>query len=81
MRFDKAIDKNTNEARKMEIITLYNATKGGVDNMNRMTGNYSVARKSFRWPLIVFYSMLNIGGVNAQIIYQENCPHDKKKSA
>lgn len=78
MHFDKAIDKNTNEARKPEIITLYNATKGAVDNMDRMTENYSVARKSFRWPLTVFYSMLNIGGVNAQIIYQENCPHNKK---
>lgn len=22
--------------------------------------------------------MLNIGGINAQIIYQENCPHNKK---
>jgi len=78
MHFDKAIDTNTNEARKPEIITLYNATKGAVDNMDRMTENYTVARKSFRWPLTVFYSMLNIGGVNAQIIYQENCPNNKK---
>eukprot|EP00102_Acyrthosiphon_pisum_P018217 XP_008189893.1 PREDICTED: piggyBac transposable element-derived protein 4-like [Acyrthosiphon pisum] len=79
MHFDKAIDTNTNEARKPEIITLYNATKGAVDNMDRMTENYTVARKSFRWPLTVFYSMLNIGGVvNAQIIYQESCPHNKK---
>eukprot|EP00102_Acyrthosiphon_pisum_P018216 XP_008189892.1 PREDICTED: uncharacterized protein LOC103311869 [Acyrthosiphon pisum] len=79
MHFDKAIDTNTNEARKPEIITLYNATKDAVDNMDRMTENYTVARKSFRWPLTVFYSMLNIGGVvNAQIIYQESCPHNKK---
>lgn len=78
MHYDKAIDKNSNEARKPEIITAYNATKGTVDNMDRMTENYSVARKSFRWPLTIFYSMLNIGGVNAQIIYQENCPENKK---
>jgi len=73
MHFDKAIDKNSYEAKKQEIFTAYNATKGAVDNMDHMRGNYSVARKSFRWPLTVFYFMLNIGGVNAQIIYQENC--------
>lgn len=59
MHFDKAIDKDMNEARKPEIITLYryNSTKGADDNMDRMTENYLVARKSFRWPLTVFYSI------------------------
>lgn len=40
--------------------------------MDKKTENYTVARRSIRWPLVVFYSMLNIGGLNAQIIYQEN---------
>jgi len=81
MHFDKAIDKNSNEARKPEIITAYNATNGAVDNMVRMTVNYSVARKHFRWPLfsLVFCFMLNIGGVNAQIIYQEKTAYGIKK--
>jgi len=68
---------SANEARKSEIITLYNATKGVVDNTDHMTENHSAVRKSFRWPLTVFYSMLNIGGVNAQIIYQKNCSQTK----
>lgn len=67
-----------NGARKPEIITLYNVTKGAVNNMDRITENYSATKKSFRWALIIFYSMLNIGGVNAQTIYQENCPQNKK---
>lgn len=51
----KTIDESTNLARKPEIITCYNATKGAVRNMDRM-----------------FYSILNIGIVNTQIIYHEN---------
>lgn len=41
MHFDMTIDKNTNEARKLEIVTLYNATKGAVDNIDCMKENYS----------------------------------------
>jgi len=40
--------------------------------MDWMTENYSVARHSARWPLTVFYSLLNIGGLNSMIVYQEN---------
>jgi len=37
-----------------------------------MTENYTVVRRSNRWPLTVFYSILNISAVNAQVIYHEN---------
>ncbi|CAI6353470.1 unnamed protein product [Macrosiphum euphorbiae] len=40
--------------------------------MDKKTENYTVARRCIRWPLVVFYSMLNIGGLNAQIIFQKN---------
>jgi hypothetical protein len=72
MHNDKAIDINTGEKLKPEMITFYNSTKSGVDTMDWMTENYSVARHSARWPLIVFYSLLNIGGLNSMIVYQEN---------
>lgn len=39
-----------------------------------MTENYTLARKSFRRPLVLFNYMLNIGRANAQIIYEDNCP-------
>jgi len=32
----------------------------------------SVARKSSRWPLTVFYALLNIGEINSQIIFRQN---------
>lgn len=72
MHNDKAIDMNTGEKLKPEMITFYNSTKSGVDTMDWMTENYSVARHSARWPLTVFYSLLNIGGLNSMIVYQEN---------
>ncbi|XP_022182080.1 uncharacterized protein LOC111041934 [Myzus persicae] len=69
MHHDNAIDSNLN---KPEIITFYNMTKGGVDVVDELKGNYSVARISRRWPLTIFYSLLNIAGINSQLIYKAN---------
>ncbi|KAL4142760.1 hypothetical protein QTP88_005167 [Uroleucon formosanum] len=67
-------DKNiaNEEKLKPEIIMAYNSTKSGVDTMDYMTENYTVARTSARWPLTIFYALMNIGGINSQIIYQAN---------
>lgn len=72
MHFSKSIDYSTNEKKKPEIITAYNSTKGGVDTSDWMAENYSIARRSARWPLTVFYTLLNIGDINSQIIFDEN---------
>ncbi|KAE9528810.1 hypothetical protein AGLY_012385 [Aphis glycines] len=72
MHHSSTIDESTKEIKKPEIITFYNCTKGAVDTMDKKTENYTVARKSCRWPLTVFYSILNIAGLNSQIIFQEN---------
>lgn len=40
--------------------------------VDQLRGNYTVARCSNRWPLTVFYSMMNLVGINSQIIYFEN---------
>lgn len=71
MHHDNAIDSNSDK-NKPEIITFYNSTKGGVDVVDEMKGNYSVSRISRRWPFTVFYSILNITGINSQLIYHEN---------
>ncbi|VVC46295.1 PiggyBac transposable element-derived protein [Cinara cedri] len=72
MHNDKAIDMNTGEKLKPEMRTFYNSTKSGVDTIDWMTENYSAARHSACWPLTVFYSLLNFGGLNSMIVYQEN---------
>ncbi|XP_031338368.1 piggyBac transposable element-derived protein 4-like [Photinus pyralis] len=65
MHYADEIDQETGDACKPAMITFYNSTKGGVDELK---GNYSVSRKSSRWPLTIFFSMLNIAGINSQII-------------
>lgn len=57
---------------KPEIIKFYNMTKGGVDNMDKLLAEYSVQRRTNRWPLAMFYNMLNIAALAACIIYHEH---------
>lgn len=69
---DDRIDPTTGTNAKPEIITFYNKTKGGVDVVDRLKEEYSVARVACRWPLRLFFTILNIAGINSQIIYKEN---------
>lgn len=54
------------------MITLYNATKGGVDLVDQMSGTYNVGRTTNRWPLALFFNLLNIAGINSFVIYNSN---------
>jgi len=47
-------------------------SKRGVDVVDELKGEYSVSRNRHRWPLTVFFSLLNIAGINSQIIYKSN---------
>ncbi|XP_039280831.1 piggyBac transposable element-derived protein 4-like [Nilaparvata lugens] len=55
-----------------EIIHFYNNTKGGVDLLDQMSAQYSCSRKTRRWPVCLFYGILNSACVNSYIIYKEN---------
>lgn len=69
---DNTIDETTGAAQKPEIITYYNGTKGGLDVVDQMKEEYSVGRMTRRWPMRLFFSIMNISGINSQIIYKEN---------
>ncbi|XP_035213239.1 uncharacterized protein LOC118187142 [Stegodyphus dumicola] len=62
------IDESTGESKKPEIITLYNMTKGAVDVVDEMAAAYSTARVARRWPMVIFFSVLNVAAINARII-------------
>lgn len=66
MHCDAAIDPVTN---KPDIIMDYNSCKGGVDTVDKMCGTYSVLRRTRRWPLVLFFQLVNIAGINSQILY------------
>lgn len=72
MHHDDAIDDSTGEAHKPEMITDYNRTKGGVDSVDQLCSSYNVARSTRRWPMTVFYGLLNVAALNAYIVYRSN---------
>lgn len=75
MHDNEEMDKETG---KPAIIADYNANKSGVDIVDKMSATYSVSRMTRRWPMVIFFSLLNIAGINAQVILQmvrpENAP-------
>ncbi|KRX55631.1 PiggyBac transposable element-derived protein 4 [Trichinella sp. T9] len=54
-----------------DIILHYNNTKGGVDNLDKMTSTYSCQRMTARWPLIVFYTIIDVSAYNANVLWTE----------
>ncbi|CAK1588307.1 unnamed protein product [Parnassius mnemosyne] len=63
------------EKKKPEIILYYNRTKGGVDTNDQMCANYNVGRRTKRWPMVIFYHLLNVAGINAYVIYKNKIDH------
>ena len=37
-----------------------------------MSAKYSCSRKTRRWPMFIFYGIVNAAGINAWIIYRKN---------
>lgn len=61
-----------NETEKPEVILDYNMTKGGVDTVDQLCATYTVSRVTRRWPLVLFYALLNVAGINAYVIFKAN---------
>lgn len=66
MHSDSTVDPETG---KPLIILDYNSHKGGVDTVDKMCSTYSVSRRTRRWPMVLFFQLLNIAGINSQILY------------
>lgn len=45
-----------------------NNTKAGTDAIDQLCANYSVAWQTCRQPMVIFYAILNIAGVNTSIL-------------
>ncbi len=46
-----------------------------------MRGQYTIARISRHWPLAVFFALLDIGGINAIVLYQLNTDEEVTRCA
>jgi len=54
---------------KPDIILFYNSTKSGVDTVDY---KYTTKRPTRRWPMCIFYGILNIAAINAMVIWMSN---------
>ncbi|XP_029966199.1 uncharacterized protein LOC115401946 [Salarias fasciatus] len=60
------IQTENSHKRKPSTITQYNSTKCGVDIMDQMVRQYSARAGTRRWPVTVFYNMVDMAALNAQ---------------
>ena len=64
------------EGTKTEAHMFYNAGKGGTDAFDQRCAVTSCSRKTNRWPLAMFFQLLNIAMNNAYILYSESEVYD-----
>ena len=67
---DVTIPERNNPKRKPETILFYNETKVGVDVLDQMSRQYSVKAGSRRWPIHVFYNVIDMALINGWILYK-----------
>lgn len=72
MHDDDCIDLESGQENKPAILTLFNKTHLAVDMSYVLQKKYSVSRISKKWPLKLFFSLLNIGAINSYVIYKAN---------
>ncbi|XP_059396143.1 uncharacterized protein LOC132128137 [Carassius carassius] len=64
------IQTDNTTKRKPNTVTLYNTTKCGVDVMDQMVREYTFGTGTRRWPVAVFYNMIDMAALNAHVLYQ-----------
>nr|XP_022906882.1 uncharacterized protein LOC111418576 [Onthophagus taurus] len=70
MHSDAAV--NDDGKKKPHMITYYNKYKTGVDTMDQMVTRYTTRRRTQRWPLAMFFNILDVGALASYVIYYEN---------
>lgn len=76
MHHDAKVDPESGADRKPEILTFYNMSKGGVDTADKLCSTYNVGRRTRRWPLAIFFHIINVCALNSLIIYNLNNPEE-----
>ncbi|CAJ1087326.1 piggyBac transposable element-derived protein 4-like [Xyrichtys novacula] len=59
---------------KPEMIKYYKSCKGGVDALDQRVNTYGVGKKTKRWPLALFFNILNVSALNAFILWRQVDP-------
>jgi Transposase IS4 len=59
------------EKKKPETVQFYNSTNFGVDVLDQMARKYSVKSSSRRWPVQVFFNILDLAAINELVLYKK----------
>ena len=62
---------NTTTKKKPEAVKFYNKTKYGMDIAVQMARQYPVKAGTRRWPIAVFYNILDLACINAYVLYKK----------
>lgn len=62
------------DTKKPVVILDYNKYKGGVDTFDKMLRCFTCKRKSNRWPMVVFYNMVDVAALAAYRLYELSHP-------
>ena len=57
--------------KKPETVEFYDKIKCGVYVADQMARQYLVKADTCRWPVAVFYNILNLAGINAFVLYKK----------
>ncbi|KAG8222473.1 hypothetical protein J437_LFUL000835 [Ladona fulva] len=64
--------------KKPKMILDYNSTKGAVDTLDQLIATYTCRTKTNRWPVTVFYNVVDTTAYNDFVLWIENNPNWKK---
>ena len=66
-----SVELGESAKKKPETVEFYNKIKCGVNVTNQMDRQYSVKAGTRRWPVDVFYNILDLAAINAFVLYKK----------
>jgi len=71
-------DVDVAEQTKPIMVLDYHATKGAVDAFDQEVGYYTCARKTRRWPMRLFFFIIDAACLNAFVLWTIKITHSGK---
>jgi hypothetical protein len=66
----RQVEINNSPKKVPETVEYYNSTKCGVDVLDQMSRKYTTRSASRRWPVYIFYNVLDMAAINAWILFR-----------
>ena len=73
MHHDNAVDP-TSSKNEPDMVTFYKCTKGTVGAMNKMAHAYTTKRKTQRWPMVMFFNVIDLSAIASRCIWVKKFP-------